>query len=223
MDGKDGPTQVACSDDPYCERPDPAHEYEYLSDHKDGRPPYYWRSRYSKLARRVQLLEAGYLAGVLVASAVGIYLAWAGALKGLPYLDAREHRTLQRYAEAWAAGTVGGTLFSMKWLYHTVARAEWHLDRRLWRWFTPHLSGGLAFAIMALASSEILVILDQDRLEQPTTVIALSFLVGYFSDNAIGALTRLAKRLFPPGIGQEEKEERPPPEADPLRRGTPAV
>jgi hypothetical protein len=207
------PKQVAEACDPYCESHEPEKAYEYLSDHTDGRPPYRWKSRYPRRARRIQLWEAAYLGIALITSAVGIYLAWAGALKGLPYLDAREHETLKRYAEAWAAGTLGGTLFSVKWLYHAVARGEWHIDRRLWRWFTPHLSGGLAFAIMALASSEVLVILDQERLKHPTTVIALSFLVGYFSDNAIGALARLAKRLFPPGIAEDEKNEGAPPES----------
>jgi hypothetical protein len=179
------------------------------SDHSDGRVKDDWETRYP-LARRKIHLEAAYLGVVLLASAAGIYLAWAGALSGLPFLDPPEHETLQRYAEAWAAGTLGGTLFAAKWLYHTVAHTEWQEDRRIWRWFTPHLSGGLAFAIMALASSQILVILDQDRLRHPATVVALSFLVGYFSDNAIGALTRLAKRMFPPGLeaGHDTEQQR---------------
>ena len=164
-------------------------------------------TRYPPEARKQIHVEAAYLALVLIASALGIYLAWAGALSDLPYLDENEHETLKLYAEAWAAGTLGGTLFAMKWLYHTVAETEWEDDRRIWRWFTPHLSGALAFAIMALASSEILVILDQERLRHPATVVALSFLVGYFSDNAIGALSRLAKRLFPPGLDHGRKED----------------
>lgn len=185
------------------------------SDHGDKRERYDWESRYPKQARRAMHVEAAYLALVLIGSAAGIYLAWSGCLEGLPCLDDKEHATLKRYAEAWAAGTLGGTLFALKWLYHTVAVGEWHLDRRIWRFVTPHLSGGLAFAIMALASSEILVILDQDRLQKPATVVALSFLVGYFSDNAVGALTRLAKRLFPPGLKEDGKEDAGPERAEP--------
>jgi hypothetical protein len=91
---------------------------------------------------------------------------------------------------------LGGTLFAIMWLYHVVAREMWNLDRRLWRLFTPHISGGLVFAVIALISSGIMRIFDSRATSSHSVVVELAFLVGYFSDSAVAKLTEIADRLF---------------------------
>jgi hypothetical protein len=91
---------------------------------------------------------------------------------------------------------LGGTLFAIKWLYHVVAKELWNLDRRLWRLFTPHISGGLAFAVIALVSSGILRMFDAEALSRNSVVVGLGFLVGYFSDSAVAKLTEISEALF---------------------------
>jgi hypothetical protein len=107
-----------------------------------------------------------------------------------------QYATITRYALAWLGGTLGGTLFSIKWLYHVVAKQLWHLDRRLWRLFTPHLSGGLAFAVFTMVSSGILSIFNTTATSSPSLIVGSSFLVGYFSDNATAKLHEVAVTLF---------------------------
>ena len=92
-------------------------------------------------------------------------------------------------------GSLGGTLFTIKWLYHVVARELWNLDQRLWRLFTPHISGGLAFAVIALVSSGMMKIFDVKATHSPSVVVGMAFLVGYFSDNAVAKLTEIAATL----------------------------
>ena len=166
-------------------------------DPSDGRADYEWESRYPTEARRRIAVEACYLTLVLLAAPVALFLLWTGQLDSvLGIKDDPTHQTVARYGCSWLAGTVGGSLFAIKWLYHTVARGRWHADRLYWRLLTPHLSGGLAFGIYAIASSSIFVVFNQDQLESGPTLVGLSFLVGLFSDNATAALARLADRLF---------------------------
>jgi hypothetical protein len=101
-----------------------------------------------------------------------------------------------KYGFAWTGGSLGGVLFDLKWLYHTVARGSWHLDRRLWRIFTPHISGGLSFFVLALVASGGLRIFDSKATDSLSLVLGLAFLVGYFSDSAIAKLTEVAETLF---------------------------
>jgi len=94
---------------------------------------------------------------------------------------------------AWVGGTFGGIVFAGKWLYHSVASGFWNEDRRLWRILTPHLSGILALFIVVIFSSDIF----QDH--QTFSIFkscGIGFLVGYFSDNAIGKLSELANVFF---------------------------
>jgi preprotein translocase subunit Sec61beta len=56
--------------------------------------------------------------------------------------------------------------------------------------------GALAFALLTFIQSGLLGFFDKESLEQPRFIIAVSFLVGYFSDNAVSALARLARHVF---------------------------
>ena len=100
------------------------------------------------------------------------------------------------YVSAWIAGTLGGCSYSIKWMYHIVAKRRWHEDRRLWRLLSPHLSGVIALIMVFLVSSGLLQLFDKDFLQHPSSVMAFSFLVGYFSDNALAKMADVADTLF---------------------------
>jgi len=177
------------------------------SDPTDGRAFLDWESRYPAVARGCILREAIYL-GVLLFAIPGLMVfIWLEFPKHLLSLSDDRYRILEKYGFAWLAGTLGGTLFDLKWLYHTVARQLWHMDRRLWRIFTPHISGGLAFASVALISSGAMRIFDTHAMKSVSLVTGVSFLVGYFSDSAIAKLTDVAETLFGT-IRSKEKHEK---------------
>ena len=79
----------------------------------------------------------------------------------------------------------------------------WNYDRRLWRLFTPHISGGLAFATLlvfeAFGTNALLA-------GKPGRTFAFGFLVGLFSDNALAKLTEIAVTLF--GTTKAAKSQR---------------
>jgi len=125
------------------------------------------------------------------------YLVWAGSLQRPLALSADQYETFSRYSYAFLGGLLGGTLFDLKWLYHSVAKGKWHQDRRYWRLFTPFISAGLSFALVLLASSGLVPLLDDQGIRDSSAMtMGLGFLVGYFSDNTIAAMARLSDRLF---------------------------
>ncbi len=121
---------------------------------------------------------------------------WFGWPEHWLHLGDGKYATLLKYGLAWFSGMLGGTLYAAKWLYHSVARQLWHLDRRIWRLFTPHISGGLAFVVISLIASGLLKVFDKHAVDSNAAVIGIGFLVGYFSDSAIAKLAELAETLF---------------------------
>jgi hypothetical protein len=122
-------------------------------------------------------------------------------------IDDSKYSDVLTYSLAWLGGTLGGTLFDLKWLYHSVAKQQWHLDRRLWRLFTPHISGGLAFVMIALISSGVFRVFDNTATKSCSLVVSVSFLVGYFSDSAIAKLTEIAETLFGTSRARQTESE----------------
>lgn len=159
------------------------------------------------MARRGIRLEAIYLAVLLFASPVAILLLWLEYPKHALHLSDEKYRPVLTYGLAWVSGMFGGTLFSIKWLYHAVAKQLWHLDRRLWRLFTPHISGGLAFAVIALISSGVLRVFDRSAINSPSLVVGMGFLVGYFSDSTAAKLAEVADTLFGANRPSDKKTE----------------
>jgi len=156
-----------------------------------------WKSRYpDQEARRGIRAEAFYIGSLLVLVPILLLVLWLDYPKrwfGIP--DAK-YPAIFKFGVAWLSGTLGGTLFDLKWLYHSVARSIWHLDRRLWRIFTPHVSGGLAFAVVALVSSGVVRLFDSAAVQSGSLIAGIAFLIGYFSDSAIAKLSELAETLF---------------------------
>lgn len=186
------------------------------SDSTDNRKLLEWRSRYPAEALREINIEAIYL-GALLLLTPWLLLAFLCHAPELfwKYLDPRYQEVVSTYGMAWTGGILGGTLFAIKWLYHVVAKELWNLDRRLWRLFTPHISGGLAFAVTALISSGIIKILDARAANSHSVVVGLAFLVGYFSDNAVAKLTEVANTLFGTSPFREKKLIKQPAELPP--------
>lgn len=166
------------------------------SDINDGRERYDWESRYPLTALNAIRTERWILFVLLYGIPLLMVLIWSGWIWGDLGLGPTRYSLLARFCYAWLGGMLGGTLFDLKWLYHSVAKGMWHQDRSLWRFFTPHISGALAFSFVALISSNLLRIFDQTTFTSSISVVSVSFLVGYFSDSAIAKLTEIAETLF---------------------------
>lgn len=174
------------------------------TDYTDGRSPLDWKSKYPPDARTQIRLEAIYLAILLLSlPALIILLVSVIVTPKLPH-DPGSYNEGYKYLFAFIGGSLGGTLFATKWLYHSVAKRIWHVDRRLWRLFTPLLSGGLAFGTMLLVKANVIAIFSQQALDSPQAILAISFLVGYFSDNATAKLTEVAETVF--GATRERRQ-----------------
>jgi hypothetical protein len=176
-------------------------------DLSDGREPLDWKSKYPLEALKSIRLEAGYLFGLLFLVPLLMLLFWLDYPKRLLSLTDDKYEPILRYSIAWLAGVLGGTLFDIKWLYHSVAHKTWHLDRRLWRFFTPHLSGGLAFAMITLVSSGMVRVFDRQAMHSRALVVGVAFLVGYFSDSAIAKLSEIAQTLFGSTHAHEKRKK----------------
>ena len=191
------------------------------SDPTDNRERLDWRSRYSDPTARFEIrLEAIYLGTLLIGAPMAMLVLW---LRGPQYwfaLPDHQYSVVLKFGLAWIAGTLGGVVYDLKWLYHVVARQLWHQDRRLWRIFTPHISGGLAFGVVSLVESDLIRIFDRTIMSRSVAVIGLSFLIGYFSDSAIAKLTEVAETLFGTSRSREKHRETPPQEDHPARSRT---
>jgi hypothetical protein len=167
------------------------------ADPTDGRELDNWCSRYRDRRAVAQIwAEAIYLAILLGASAFAILEVWQGSPQHWLAVDDARYATFQTYGYAWLAGVVGGTVFAVKWLYHSVARGFWNVDRLSWRIFIPHISGAFSLGFIALITSGIFEILNRDLLRSGPAVVGLGFLLGYFSDFTVGRLYEIASHLF---------------------------
>lgn len=180
------------------DEPDPRRDPGFApTDLSDGRELLDWRSRYpDRGAKAGIVIEAVYLGGLLLVIPLLLVLVWLGSFQDELGVSDNEYDALATFGLAWLSGALGGAVFSMKWLYHVVGHGLWHADRRLWRFFTPVVSGSLAFALVALATSGLFDVLDAEKLRTPSAVVAVSFLLGYFSDNTSAKLADVAERLL---------------------------
>ena len=165
----------------------------FLGDLTDGRPKGNWRSRFEVEALKHIRWEQKYLLILLFISL--LFPLIIGIISNEWLAGATKYQNLKKYSFALFGGTLGGTLFAMKWLVHSVAKDTWNYDRQLWRVFTPLLSGGLAFVIIILVNCQMFSVTKPENLSIHKCY-GIGFLVGYFSDNAIGKLTEIAQVLF---------------------------
>lgn len=96
-------------------------------DYTDGRKLGDWRSRYDQEALGSIRWEAAYLTVILVIAVVMMFMIWLGTPQRLLKLTDENAFVFARYGLAGLAGMLGGILFAMKWLYHSVAKQIWNL------------------------------------------------------------------------------------------------
>lgn len=94
------------------------------------------------------------------------------------------------------AGLLGGTVMTLKWHYHCVAKKLWHADRRVWRITTPLLSAVVSLFVVMLLVSDIVSVISVETVNTPIGGPALAFLLGLFSDNILAALQNFAVRTI---------------------------
>ncbi len=174
-------------------------------DYTDGRKPGHWESRYVQKAQVCIRWEAAYLTVVLAASLLGIFLVWLGLPQVRLGLTGYRYVVFTKDTIGALSGVFGGVLFGMKWLYHSVAKEIWNLDRRWWRYFTPVISGGLAFAMVLVIGS--FGGFDPSLVATNGRTAAIGFLIGFFSDNALAKLAEVAQPLFGPTHKRGEKSD----------------
>lgn len=101
-----------------------------------------------------------------------------------------------RWIALWVAGMLGGTVFALKWLYHSVAKGLWNQDRLLWRLIVPFNSATVSIFTGFLVSSGVVPFLKGEAFGTPLPNLAFGFIFGYFSDNILAALQNFAQKIF---------------------------
>lgn len=110
------------------------------------------------------------------------------------FLGASRH-TLALGAVA-VGGACGGFAFALKWLYHSVAYGWWNQDRLVWRLVVPMLSATLALFTALMIGSGLIPLFNAKIADGPRMGAAFGFFVGFFSDNLLAALQRVADQTL---------------------------
>jgi hypothetical protein len=196
------------SDSPEALAPQPSEKFSPpaitdLASLTDGRKPGEYSSIYSRSAWVQIGIEFAYLVCSQLACFYCLVLLALYVLHGQkgelifdligPY-KANQH--LVAYASIGFSGVCGGCTFALKWLYHTVAKMQWHRDRLVWRLVVPISSAFLALFSGLMIISGLVPFLARAPLMVPVTGAAYGFFVGLFSDNVLAALQKLAFNVF---------------------------
>ncbi|MGR3571645.1 hypothetical protein [Brevirhabdus sp.] len=181
-----------------------AEEDEELPDYDDGRDTGDWKSRYQRrawcqiaaefLLLFSYLIVANYFLieavteksaeftkeGFIYNSLFGVYVAEEEA----------------KWIALALAGFVGGAVFDLKWMYHSVAKGIWNIDRCLWRIIVPFNSSMVSLFTGLLFASGSIPFLKNESFDDYYVLLGFGFVFGYFSDNILAALQNLAKKTF---------------------------
>lgn len=175
----------------------------------DGRLEGDYKSRYVKTQWRQILAEAVYLLAAFTVSS--LILLWTGPSVATPVdaeiLDQTEWGSARPFTLAFFGGALGGTLFALKWLYHSVAKGIWNPDRILWRLFAPILSAGAATTFVILSASGVLPFFGRELASSPAGATGIGILVGFFSDRAFSLFENTIQSLFGSPRSQERITE----------------
>lgn len=173
----------------------------------DGRSKFDFESRYDKAAWPQIGFEAFYLLTIFTSSAALLLLFGPKAQSpSLGLLSQEEWLTARPYSLAFVGGALGGTLFALKWLYHSVAKGLWNRDRILWRIFTPILAAGAATTLVVLSSSGVIPLFGPELARSPTGALGIGFLTGFFSDRAFSLFENTVQSLFGPPQGHSSHD-----------------
>jgi hypothetical protein len=162
----------------------------------DGRAQLDWKSKYDADAVSQIRLDAMYIALLLIVALSAIFLTWRGVAYTLMAsgCGSCSQATFNKYSYFLLGGFLGGVLFAVKYLYKVVARQYWNMDRRLWRLFSPFLSGGLALVVGALIDSGVLGLTV--KVASGAAYLSYGFITGYFADRAIDKMQEVAETVF---------------------------
>jgi len=162
----------------------------------DGRNRYEWKSKYPDDAALIIKKEAWSLVALFFFALLMILFTWCGVIEKLLGIccDITSGVSLRQYIYVSFSGLLAGTIYSMKYLYHAVARGLWHLDRQLWRFMSPLISLGVAFIVGALIHTDMLG--GEDPITSSASLVSIGFIAGYFSDTAIAKMYEIANVLF---------------------------
>ena len=162
-------------------------------ENDDGRKRGEWETRYPREVWHSILIEGAYLVTIFLLCIVCLFYTWIDGFSSLLSIHEAKTLSLNRYLFYLFGGILGGVLFGMKWLYHSVARGFWNVDRKPWRYLVPILSGGFAFASSFVIEAGLSRIPASGR---EAEYVAVGFLIGYFSDKAIAKLSEVADIVF---------------------------
>ncbi len=146
-------------------------------------------------------VELGYLVvGLAIALSLLYQIAVSAHAVNGPGLwpaafDGASRHTLALGAVA-VGGACGGFAFALKWLYHGVAYGWWNRDRIVWRFVVPLLSATLALFTALMIGTGLIPLFNANIAEGPRIGAAFGFFVGFFSDNLLAALQRLADQTL---------------------------
>lgn len=167
------------------------------SEPTDGRGLTEWESAYPARARRIIHCEALVLVILFFLSLALLLFTWGNTFD--PVIDFCCGKTLTADTKSYFyfafSGLLAGVIFSIKYLYHVVARKLWHIDRQLWRFLSPLMSLGVAFIVGVLINANLVQSPDTSAI-RPSTAISIGFIAGYFSDTAIAKMYEIANVLF---------------------------
>ena len=186
--------------------PEPA--FAAPPDLTDARKVGEWQGRYLEWGARWRIsIECAYVGLMLVGVPLALCVLYIGYPRAWYNIDAAKFATVQHYGYAYLGGVFGGTLYTTKWLYHTIATGFWNADRFVWRVFTPFLAGGISLMVILLISARVLPILGSEVVQPPTGTLAVGIFVGFVSDKGARGLNELADRLFD-GRKQPKREQK---------------
>ncbi len=169
----------------------------------DGRKIGEWASRYNtKEVKTRQFLEASYLLALYVISFLILFINYKGTLADFCNVEPSKTVIFTRMITCAVSGLLGGTVFTTKWFYRSIAHGSWNWDRTYWRFFSPLISLSFAYALACILKGNIIVNGDG------FTAGTLGFLAGYFSDKAAGKMSEVADVLFPNSKSTSKKPDK---------------
>ncbi|MDP2698699.1 hypothetical protein [Thalassospira sp.] len=171
----------------------------------DGRKVGEWKTRFCAAAWVQISIELIYLITLLC---LGIAVLVDGALWSEPSgIDQAEFIVsnltglrLSVDGANWVAlaiaGMIGGIVFDLKWLYHSVGRGIWNQDRILWRLIVPFNSAMVSLFTGYLFASGVVPFLRNEDFREVYTLLGFGFVFGYFSDNILASMQKIAQKIF---------------------------
>jgi len=167
---------------------------------KDGREKGDYESKYPLEIRKKQWREAIYISILMVISLTLISLAFFDIPFKCLGLTEEKINIAVKVIYCIAAGLLGGASNSMKIFYRAVANKWWNEDRIFWRVFSPIISVPVSLVACALFWGQI-------NNSVGFHAIAIGFIAGYFSDEAVSKMYDIAIVIFSRDSTKKEEDD----------------